>query len=143
MGGVFMVGVSADNRKQAGVAGGDGLDVEIELDTEPRVLVVPPDFAAALDADADARASVPRARQARLGWCGSSSCREARRTEGGGVPTGSSSTVPLLVHPSSAPCHRATDEFPAATALHVVRPRTNGRMLTMTDLLERRFRPAP
>ena len=55
MGGVFMVGVSADVRKQAGVAGGDELDVDIDLDTEPRVLVVPPDFAAALDADADAR----------------------------------------------------------------------------------------
>ena len=55
MGGVFMVGVSADVRKQAGVAGGDELDVDIELDTEPRVLVVPPDFAAALDADAEAR----------------------------------------------------------------------------------------
>lgn len=55
MGGVYMVGVSADVRKQAGVAGGDELDVELELDTGPRVLVVPPDFAAALDADGEAR----------------------------------------------------------------------------------------
>ncbi|MEA2972950.1 MAG: hypothetical protein QOG82_1408 [Actinomycetota bacterium] len=55
MGGVFMVGVNAGDRQAAGVAAGDELDVDIELDTEPRVLVVPPDFAAALDADADAR----------------------------------------------------------------------------------------
>ncbi|MEA2828403.1 MAG: hypothetical protein QOG43_2842 [Actinomycetota bacterium] len=55
MGGVFMVGVNADDRKAAGVAAGDELDVDIELDTEPRQVVVPEDFAAALDADADAR----------------------------------------------------------------------------------------
>ena len=35
MGGVFMVGVSAEHRKGAGVAGGDEVAVEIELDTEP------------------------------------------------------------------------------------------------------------
>ncbi len=55
MGGVFMVGVSADVRRQAGVAGGDELDVDIELDTEPRKVAVPDDFAAALDADAEAK----------------------------------------------------------------------------------------
>lgn len=55
MGGVFMVGVSAEHRKGAGVAGGDEIEVEIELDTEPRVVVVPPDFQAALDQDADAQ----------------------------------------------------------------------------------------
>ncbi len=55
MGGVFMVGVSAENRAGASVAGGDEIDVEIELDTEPRELTIPEDLAAALDADADAR----------------------------------------------------------------------------------------
>ena len=55
MGGVFMVGVNADERKAAGVAAGDELDVDIELDTEPRTVVVPDDFAAALDADGEAR----------------------------------------------------------------------------------------
>lgn len=55
MGGVFMVGVSAEHRKGAGVAGGDEIEVEIELDTEPRVVVVPPDFQAALDQDAEAQ----------------------------------------------------------------------------------------
>lgn len=55
MGGDFMVGLSADNRAGAGVAAGDHVDVEIELDTEPRVVVVPTDFAAALDAEPSAR----------------------------------------------------------------------------------------
>ena len=53
--GEFMVGVSAEVREKAGVAAGDELAVEIELDTAPREVTVPPDFAAALDADADAR----------------------------------------------------------------------------------------
>lgn len=55
MGGVFMVGVSAEHRKGAGVAGGDEVDVDIELDTEPRVVTVPPDFQAALDNDVAAK----------------------------------------------------------------------------------------
>jgi hypothetical protein len=55
MGGRFMVGVNADNRAAAGVAGGDEVDVEIELDTAPRAVVVPPDFAAALDTEPEAR----------------------------------------------------------------------------------------
>lgn len=55
MGGVFMIGVSAENRAGAGVAGGDEVDVDIELDTAPRVVTVPADFATALDADPEAR----------------------------------------------------------------------------------------
>jgi hypothetical protein len=55
MGGVFMVGVSAENREKAQVAGGDEVDVDIELDTEPRQLTLPPDFSAALDRQPDAR----------------------------------------------------------------------------------------
>jgi len=55
MGGDYMVGVSADNRAGAGVAGGDEVDVDIELDTEPREVTVPPEFAAALDAEPAAR----------------------------------------------------------------------------------------
>lgn len=55
MGGVFMVGVSAEHRKGARVAGGDEVDVEIELDSEPRVVTVPPDFQAALDSDSAAK----------------------------------------------------------------------------------------
>ena len=55
MGGVYMVGVSADNRVGAGVAGGDEVDVELELDTAPREVTVPDDLAAALDAEPNAR----------------------------------------------------------------------------------------
>lgn len=55
MGGDFMFGVSAENRSAAAVAGGDEVDVEIEVDTEPRVVKVPPDFAVALTANAEAK----------------------------------------------------------------------------------------
>lgn len=54
MGGVFMVGVNADNRTAAGVAGGEEVDVDVELDTAPREVTVPADLAAALEAEPDA-----------------------------------------------------------------------------------------
>ncbi len=55
MGGKFMVGVSAENRAKTGVAGGDEVDVDIELDTELRELTVPADFAKALKGNAVAK----------------------------------------------------------------------------------------
>ena len=55
IGGVFMLPVSAEVRERAGVTAGDEVDVDVELDTEPRELAVPPDFANALDHVADAR----------------------------------------------------------------------------------------
>lgn len=55
LGGAYMVGVSAEHRAGAGVAGGDEVDVDIELDTAPREVSVPPDFDAALDAEPKAR----------------------------------------------------------------------------------------
>jgi hypothetical protein len=55
MGGVFMVGVSAENREKAHVAGGDEVDVDIELDSQPRELTLPPDFSEALDRLPDAK----------------------------------------------------------------------------------------
>ena len=55
MGGKLMIGVSNDNRKAAGVAAGDTVDVDLELDTEPRELAVPDDFAKALGKDAKAK----------------------------------------------------------------------------------------
>ncbi|HEX7471767.1 MAG TPA: YdeI/OmpD-associated family protein [Candidatus Limnocylindrales bacterium] len=51
MGGSFWVGVSNDNRAKAGVAAGQEVDVDLELDTEPREVTVPADFRAALDGD--------------------------------------------------------------------------------------------
>lgn len=55
MGGEFMLPVSAENRAAACVAAGDEVDVDIVLDTEPREVGVPPDLAAALAGDTDAR----------------------------------------------------------------------------------------
>ena len=52
--GVLMFGVSADVRKNAGVVGGDEVDVDIKLDTEPREVAVPADLQAALGRDPDA-----------------------------------------------------------------------------------------
>ncbi len=53
--GNFMVGFNADHRAASGLRGGDEIDVEIELDTEPRTVELPADFATALEADASAR----------------------------------------------------------------------------------------
>jgi hypothetical protein len=47
-GGEFLLGVSDEVRKAAGVRAGDELDVELELDSEPREVAIPPDLAAAL-----------------------------------------------------------------------------------------------
>jgi hypothetical protein len=55
MGGAFMVSLSAENRAQAGVAGGDEADVELALDTAAREVTVPPDLADALDRDPAAK----------------------------------------------------------------------------------------
>lgn len=51
MNGGYMVGVNADVREAAGVAAGDELDVDIVVDTEPRITPVPPELQRALDAD--------------------------------------------------------------------------------------------
>ena len=51
----YLVGVSAENRAAAGVAAGDEVDVDIELDTEPREVTVPPDLTDALDRHPSAR----------------------------------------------------------------------------------------
>jgi antitoxin component of MazEF toxin-antitoxin module len=48
MGGAYFVPLSAENRTAAGVAAGDEVDVNIELDVEPREVAVPADLAAAL-----------------------------------------------------------------------------------------------
>ena len=55
MGGKFMVGVSADVRERAKVAGGDRVDVEMTLDDKPRELPLPADFKKALDRNPKAK----------------------------------------------------------------------------------------
>ncbi len=53
--GAAMVSLSAENRAKAGAAAGDEVEVDLELDTQPRMVEVPGDLAAALGADAAAR----------------------------------------------------------------------------------------
>jgi hypothetical protein len=55
MGGQFMIPLSAVNREGANVAAGDEVEVGIELDSEPRELIVPVDFSEALDREPEAR----------------------------------------------------------------------------------------
>lgn len=57
MGGQFLLGVSIENRRLAGVAVGDLVDLDLQLDAAPREVEVPADLAAAL-------AAVPGARDA-------------------------------------------------------------------------------
>ena len=52
----FLLPVSAEHRESAGVAAGDVVDVELEVDTEPREVIVPADLADALESDGKARA---------------------------------------------------------------------------------------
>ena len=66
--GEFMLPISAENRERAGVAAGDEVDVDIELDTAPRVVGVPDDFAAALDAEPAARATFDKLSNSNKGW---------------------------------------------------------------------------
>lgn len=53
--GNFMVGFNADHRAASGLRGGDEIDVEIEVDREPRTVDVPADLADALDAEPKAK----------------------------------------------------------------------------------------
>ncbi len=78
MGGESWVGVNATNRAAAGVAGGDEVDVELELDTAPRAVSVPADrapavsvpadLAAALDAEPAARATFDALSYSNKSW---------------------------------------------------------------------------
>jgi bifunctional DNA-binding transcriptional regulator/antitoxin component of YhaV-PrlF toxin-antitoxin module len=52
-----MVGFSAAHREASGLGGGDEVEVDIEVDREPRIVEVPSDLQAALDAEPLARAT--------------------------------------------------------------------------------------
>lgn len=56
MGGRFLISFSAQRRKESGLAGGDQIDVDLQLDTEPREVPVPPSLADALARDPAAKA---------------------------------------------------------------------------------------
>lgn len=49
MGGRYLISFSSDKRRATGIAGGDAIVVDLELDTQPRTVEVPADLAAALD----------------------------------------------------------------------------------------------
>lgn len=68
MGGAYMIGVSSEHRGPAGVKGGDVVDVELELDTAPRVVDVPAELAAALDADPAAKATFDKLSYSNKSW---------------------------------------------------------------------------
>lgn len=55
MGGRFLVPLNAENRVAAGVTAGEQVDVEIQVDTTPRVVTLPPDLDAALTDEPAAR----------------------------------------------------------------------------------------
>jgi uncharacterized protein YdeI (YjbR/CyaY-like superfamily) len=54
MGGTPMISLSAEHRTASGLAGGDEVEVDLELGA-PREVEIPPDLAAALDAEPAAR----------------------------------------------------------------------------------------
>ena len=52
----FLIGVAQEHRAPSGVKPGDEIEVDLVLDTAPREVEVPADFAAALDAAPEAKA---------------------------------------------------------------------------------------
>jgi Bacteriocin-protection, YdeI or OmpD-Associated/Domain of unknown function (DUF1905) len=77
--GRYMIGVSSDHRGPAGVHGGEEVNVDLELDTAPRVITEPPDLAAALDA-------VPAARRTFDGLSYSNKSWHTLQVEGAKAP---------------------------------------------------------
>ena len=55
MGGRFMLPMTAETRERAGVAAGDEVELDVEVDNEPREVEVPVDLASALSQDEVAR----------------------------------------------------------------------------------------
>jgi antitoxin component of MazEF toxin-antitoxin module len=57
MGDKFLISLSAENRKNANVKGGDTLAVELELDTAPRTVEIPTDLQKVLEKNKAAKAN--------------------------------------------------------------------------------------
>jgi hypothetical protein len=66
--GRYMIGVSSQHRAASGLAAGDEVDVELVLDTAPRTVELPADFAAALDAEPAARATFDKLSNSNKGY---------------------------------------------------------------------------
>ena len=54
--GQYLIALSAENRAGAGVTAGETVEVDVQLDEQPREVEVPADLAEALGAEADAAA---------------------------------------------------------------------------------------
>jgi hypothetical protein len=57
MGGKYLLPFSAERRSESGIGGGDPIEVELTVDTAPRVVEVPDDLRAALDGSPAAAAA--------------------------------------------------------------------------------------
>ena len=66
--GRYMIGVSSQHRAASGLKAGDEVDVELVLDTAPRTVELPADFAAALDAEPAARATFDKLSPSNKGY---------------------------------------------------------------------------
>ncbi len=67
-GDISMLPLAAEHREKAGVSAGDTVEVDLELDTAPRVVEVPDDFAAAIAADPAAAAFWPTLSYSNQRW---------------------------------------------------------------------------
>jgi hypothetical protein len=63
-----MVGLSSAHRAASGLSGGEMVDVELVLDTAPRTIEVPADFAVALAAEPAAQATFDRLSYSDKSW---------------------------------------------------------------------------
>ena len=63
-----MVGFSADHRSASGLRGGDAVEVDIAVDTEPRTVELPDDFRRALEADSAAMATFNKLSNSNKGY---------------------------------------------------------------------------
>jgi uncharacterized protein YdeI (YjbR/CyaY-like superfamily) len=57
MGGKYLLPFSAERRRESGIVGGDPIEVELTVDAAPRVVDVPEDLRAALEASPAAAAA--------------------------------------------------------------------------------------
>jgi uncharacterized protein YdeI (YjbR/CyaY-like superfamily) len=57
MGGRYLIALSAANRAAAGVAGGDEVEVDLEVDDAPRMFPLPPELETALAGEQQALAA--------------------------------------------------------------------------------------
>jgi hypothetical protein len=57
MRGQCLVGINAANRAASGISEGDSVEINLKLDTEPRVVRVPPDLAKVMKGQPEAKAA--------------------------------------------------------------------------------------